>query len=71
MQHAINEYNIFPYSLRSIRVLLPESFTNLRLSYARHLKEKPWSGYCEPLITRHMKASGSPFGVKIDEKNRS
>ncbi|PLX47195.1 MAG: hypothetical protein C0611_11460 [Desulfobacteraceae bacterium] len=23
----------------------------------------------EPLITKQMKASGSPFGVKIDEKN--
>jgi hypothetical protein len=22
--------------------------------------------YCEPLITQQMKASGSPFGVKID-----
>ena len=24
--------------------------------------------YCEPLITQQMKASGSPFRVKIDEK---
>ena len=24
--------------------------------------------FCEPLITQQMKASGSPFGVKIDEK---
>jgi len=27
--------------------------------------------YCEPLITQQMKASGSPFGVKIDEKKRT
>jgi hypothetical protein len=24
--------------------------------------------YCKPLITQQIKASGSPFGVKIDEK---
>jgi len=27
--------------------------------------------YCEPLITQQMKASDSPFGVKIDEKKRT
>jgi hypothetical protein len=35
------------------------------------LKGEAIVNYCEPLITQQMKASGSPFGVKIEEKKRS
>jgi hypothetical protein len=55
-----------------------ESCTSRRLSSApiagfplrsnKALKGEAIVCYCEPLITQQMKASGSPFGVKIDEK---
>jgi len=32
------------------------------------LKGEAIVNYCEPLITQQMKASGSPFRVKIDDK---
>ena len=41
---------------------------DFRFAPTKHLGAKPQLNYCEPLITPQMKASGSPFVVKIDEK---
>jgi len=50
-----------------ITLILHESETFI----CKALKGEVIVYYCEPLITQHMEASGSPFWVKIDDKKRT